>query len=217
MQARVERGAAVPAAPPRPVPFKAVYRGRPRIAAFARQAETVPFTRSNLIDVISDRCGKYVERRALEPSSLPARGDPLSSLYRCWCDLRAAGACRFSSIDSVPLTRAGSSASCMSSMSATSTRRNFARSHRLRYADRPPGVAAGRSRRDHGRQRDARLKVRLPDRGAAPASHALPAGQQRLSLYAAHLPFLDEHTRVTRPLVMIREEAGKCIAVEPGD
>lgn len=121
MQARVERGAAVPAAPARPVPFKAVYRGRPRIAAFARQAETVPFTRSNLIDVISDRCGKYVERRALEPSSLPARGDPLSSLYRCWCDLGAAGACRFSSIDSVPLTRAGSLASCMSSMSATST------------------------------------------------------------------------------------------------
>jgi hypothetical protein len=76
-------------------------------AAPVTAAEAIPFTRSALIDILSDSDGNYVERRALKLADLPAKGDALGYLHRYWLDLRGAGALQFSNIDTVHLARAG--------------------------------------------------------------------------------------------------------------
>jgi hypothetical protein len=72
-----------------------------------RSADLIRFDRSTVVDIVSDRAGNYVERRALKLETLPSRGDALGYLFGYWRDLRAASACRFTNIDTVHLDRAG--------------------------------------------------------------------------------------------------------------
>ena len=60
-----------------------------------------------MVDIVSDRAGNYVERRALKLETLVSRGDALGYLFGYWRDLRAASVCRFTNIDTVHLERAG--------------------------------------------------------------------------------------------------------------
>lgn len=84
----------------------AEHRRRPRAMPTPDGGETVPFVRSALLDAVADAAGNWVERRALKLETLPQRGDSLGSLYRHWRDLRGAGVCQFSNIDTVLLQRA---------------------------------------------------------------------------------------------------------------
>ncbi|HZB92972.1 MAG TPA: hypothetical protein VE397_16105 [Stellaceae bacterium] len=203
--------------PPPPIPFQAVYRPSPRPAAFGHEAITVPFRRSDLIDVTADASGNCVEQRRLDVASLPARDDSLGSLYRYWSDLRAAGACRFSNIDTVQLARAG----IIGKLHIVDVRSSDPRDFRFelfgydvsigRYYEspraHPVGIWSDRLMRDYntarltGAPRLHRVRCRLGDTG-----HHFT----RLIL-----PFLDKRGRVTRLLVAIRQEPGDNVKVQP--
>ncbi|HXZ00218.1 MAG TPA: hypothetical protein VEI03_09470 [Stellaceae bacterium] len=211
--------AGTPSASPTPIPIPVKAASRPpRLTAFAREAQTIPFIRSNLIDITSDHDGNYVERRALKLNSLPTRGDPLSSLYRYWGDLRAAGACQFSSIDTVPLTRAGIIGKLHVVDVSSGDPEEFR--YELFGYDVPIGryeapraypvaIMADSVMRDYN-------TVRLT---AVPRLHRMRCGIGGTTHHYTRLilPFLDKRAQVTRLLVAIREEAGNGVAVEPGD
>jgi len=200
-----------------PIQFKAHYRPPPRIASLGQDAITLPFDRSNLLDVISDAQGNHIERRSLKFSTLPARGgDPLGSLYHYWSDLRAANACRFSSIDTVQLARAG----VIGKLHIVDVSSGDPQDFRFdlfgynlpigRYFEspraHPVGIWADGLMRDYN-------TVRLT---AAPRLHRIRC---RLGDTSHHytrliLPFLDKGGRVTRLLVAIREEAGNGVKLE---
>jgi hypothetical protein len=204
--------------PRAPIPFKALHRPSPRDAASGHQAVTVPFDRSSLIDITSDRLGNYIERRRLDLRSLPSRGDPLGSLYRYWSDLRAAGACQFSSIDTVQLARAGIIGKLHIVDVASSDPQDF------RFELFGYDVSIGRyyeSPRAHpvgiwvdGLMRDYST-VRLT---AAPRLHRIRCllGDTSHHYTRLILPFLGNRGRVTRLLVAIREEAGDNVKVQRG-
>lgn len=207
------------AAPPAPIPLRtAACRPSPRISVFERQAEPVPFIRSNLIDVISDRCGNYVERRALKLGNLPASGDPLGGLYRYWSDLRAAGACQFSSIDTVPLTRSGILGKLHVVDVSTGDPDEFR--YELFGYDIPIGYYESPRAYPVAIMADSVLRdyntVRVT---AAPRLHRIRCRVGGTSHHYTRLilPFLDKRTRVARLLVAIREEAGNGVAVESGN
>jgi hypothetical protein len=211
--------AAAASAAPEPVPLKAFYRAsRPGTMAVASEAETVPFVRSEHIDIVSDGAGNYVERRPLKLATLPRRADPLGSLYHYWSDLRAAGACRFSNIDTVQLARSG----IIGKLHIVDVRSSDPQDFRFelfgydvsigRYYEspraHPVGIWADGLLRDYN-------TVRLT---AAPRLHRIRC---RLGDTSHHytrliLPFLDKRGRVTRLLVAIREEAGDNIKVQSG-
>jgi hypothetical protein len=97
-------GAALHAAAPIP-PLEAqngdLYAGaRPR-------GQAIPFVRSQLLEVVTDSQGNYVERRPVKLDTLPERDDPLGYLYQYWRSLRSEAGCQFSNIDTIHLVRAG--------------------------------------------------------------------------------------------------------------
>lgn len=216
-RAALKAGAGAPAAAPL-IPFKGVHRPPPRIAAFAREAETVPFIRANLVDVVSDRCGNYVERRALKLNSLPARGDPLGSLYRYWCDLRAAGASQFSGIDTVQLTRAGIIGRLHIVNVSSSDPRDF-RFELFGYnvpmgayptpCAYPVAVYADATMRDYN-------TVRLT---ASPRLHRVRSLLMGVSYHYTRLilPFLNQSNGVSHLVVAIRQEPGDGTQVKARD
>jgi hypothetical protein len=210
--------AKVPAAEaPQPIALKSYYQPpRRRAGPVAQMAEPVPLIRSELIDIVSDNEGNSVERRPLKLDSLPRRGDPLGSLYRYWCDLRAASACRFSDIDTVQLDRAG----IIGKLHVVDVHSSDPQDFRFelfgydvsigRYYEspraHPVGIWVDSLMRDYN-------TVRL---AAAPRLHRVRC---QLGDTAHHytrliLPFLDKRGRVTRLLVAIREEAGDNIKVQ---
>jgi hypothetical protein len=213
--------AAAPAsAAPEPVPLKAFYRaGRPATLPVAHEAEPVPFIRSEHIDIVSDRAGNFVERRPLKLATLPRRADPLGSLYQYWSDLRAAGACRFSNIDTVQLARSG----IIGKLHIVDVRSSNPQDFRFelfgydvsigRYYEspraHPVSIWADSLMRDYN-------TVRLT---AAPRLHRMRC---RLGEVAHHytrliLPFHDKGARVTRLLVAIREERGNGLRLQPAE
>jgi hypothetical protein len=214
----VAKAGAAPPAAAQPILLPVSRRPSPRISALARDAEPVPFIRSNLIDVISDREGNYVERRGLKLGTLPARGDPLGSLYQYWCDLRAAGACLFSNIDTVQLTRAG----IIGKLHIVDVSSGDPEDFRFELFGYDVPIGRYESPRAHpitmwadSLMRDYNT-VRLT---AAPRLHRMRCQLGDTSHHYTRLilPFLDKRTRVARLLVAIREEAGNGVKVKPGD
>ena len=213
-----KRDARAAVEPPPPIPFKAVHRMSLPPAFAGHEAVTVQFNRSNLVDIVSDCSGNYIERRSIDLGTLPARGDSLGSLYQYWSDLRAAGACRFSNIDTVQLARSG----IIGKLHIVDVRSSDPQDFRFelfgydvsigRYYEspraHPVGIWADGLMRDYN-------TVRLT---AAPRLHRIRC---RLGDTSHHytrliLPFLDKRGRVTRLLVAIREEAGDNIKVQAG-
>ena len=180
--------------------------------------EPIPFSRSALIDIVSDGDGNYVERRALKLDSLPAHGDALGYLLRYWRQLRGASTCQFSNIDTVHLMRAGIIGKLHVVDVGSSDPSDF-RYELLGYAvpvrylekpcTHPVAIYAESTMREYN---TARLT-------AAPRLHRLRC---RLSKTNHHytrliLPFLNESGRVTRLAVAIREEPGNGIKIESSD
>lgn len=202
---------------PQPIALKSFHVPAPRPkAAFASAAAPVPFVRSDLIDIQSDGDGNYVERRPLKLDSLPRRGDSLGSLYRYWCDLRAANACRFSDIDTVQLARAG----IIGKLHVVDVHSSDPQDFRFelfgydvsigRYYEspraHPVGIWVDCLMRDYN-------TVRLT---ATPRLHRIRCqlGDTGHHYTRLMLPFLDQRGRVTRLLVAIREEAGDNVKVQ---
>ncbi len=216
--AAAKAGAAPPSAAAQPILLPVSRRASPRVTALGRDAEPVPFIRSNLIDVISDRDGNYVERRGLKLGTLPARGDSLGSLYQYWRDLRAAGASLFSNIDTVQLSRAGIIGKLHVVDVSSSDPEDF-RFELFGY-DVPIGryespraypiaILADSVMRDYN-------TVRLT---AAPRLHRVRCQLDGVAYHYTRLilPFVNQRSRVTRLLVTIRQEAGDGVTVEPRD
>ena len=212
------REAEPPPSPSPPIRFEPARRRATGPALMRPAGVSVPFRRSELIDAVSDAAGNYIEKRGLKLGTLPSRGDPLGSLYHYWSDLRGAGVCRVSSIDTVQLTRAG----IIGKLHIVDVRSSDPQDFRYelfgydvpigRYeAPRahPVGIWADIVMRDYN-------TVRLT---AAPRLHRIRC---RLGDTAHHytrliLPFLDKRNRVTRLLVGIREEAGNGIKIKAAD
>ncbi|HWI26316.1 MAG TPA: hypothetical protein VN668_05060 [Stellaceae bacterium] len=201
-----------------PIPFKAFYRApRSDAAVPADGAQTLPFVRSDLVDVSSDSDGNYVERRVLKLDSLPQRGDPLGTLYEYWSDLRAAGACRFSNIDTVQLARAEIIGKLHIVDVSNSDPHNF-HFELFGYAvpiaryespcAHPVKIWAESLMRDYN-------TVRM---SAAPRLHRLRCNLGDTSHHYTRLilPFHDKRARVTRLLVAIREEPGNAVQLKTG-
>lgn len=204
--------------PSEPIPLKAFYRApRSGAAGSAGDARTLPFVRSDLVDVASDSDGNYVERRTLKLDSLPQRGDPLGSLYGYWSDLRAAGACRFSNIDTVQLARAEIIGKLHIVDVSSANPHNF-HFELFGYAvpiaryespcAHPVKIWAESLMRDYN-------TVRMT---AAPRLHRLRCNLGNTSHHYTRLilPFHDKRARVTRLLVAIREEPGNAVQIKPG-
>lgn len=204
---------------PQPIALKAYYQPpRRRMGLVAQAAEPVPLVRSELIDIISDQEGNSVERRPLKLDSLPRRGDALGSLYRYWCDLRAASACRFSDIDTVQLDRAG----IIGKLHVVDV--HSSDPHDFRFELFGYDVSIGRyyeSPRAHpvGIWVDSLMRdyntVRLT---ATPRLHRMRCELGGISHHYTRLilPFHDKRGRVTRLLVAIREEPGNGVQVKAG-
>ena len=208
-----------PAGASAPIQLKSFYRAPPSAGATAavpnRTAETVPFVRSDLIDTVADAAGNYVERRTLKLESLPPRGDPLGTLYSYWSDLRSAGACRFSDIDTVQLARAEIIGKLHVVDVASSDPHNF-RFDLFGYAvpigryeapcAHPVAIWADSLMRDYN-------TVRVT---AGPRLHRMRCrlGEVNHHYTRLILPFHDKRRRVTRLLVAIREEPGNGMRVE---
>jgi hypothetical protein len=199
------------------VTLKSVAGPRRRCFAEAAEqpAEAIPFTRSALIDILSDSQGNYVERRPLKLADLPAKGDALGYLYRYWLDLRRAGALQFSNIDTVHLARAGVIGK-MHVVDVGSPDPNDFRFELVGYAlplgqfekprALPVSIYAESTMLDYN-------TVRLT---GVPQLRRLRC---RLGGSVHHytrliLPFLDERDRVARLCVAIRQERGDAIKVE---
>jgi hypothetical protein len=71
-----------------------------------RSAEVVPFVRSDVADVVSDKAGNFVERRTLKPGALDPM-EPLGYMYEYWRWLRSMTRCQLSNVDTTHLMRAG--------------------------------------------------------------------------------------------------------------
>ncbi len=202
----------------RPITLKSFYQpSRRRAGATGRAAEPVPFVRSELIDIVSDAEGNTVERRPLKLDSLPRRGDPLGSLYRYWCDLRAANACRFSDIDTVQLARAEIIGK-LHVVDVSSCNPHEFRFDLFAYAvpigrydapcAHPVRIWADSLMRDYN-------TVRLT---AAPRLHRVRCELGGVGHHYTRLilPFQDKRARVSRLLVAIREEPGNGVRVKAG-
>lgn len=217
--AQLSGGGAAPAVPGAAdaVPLKVVrLPGRAAAAAAAAgEAETIPFCRSSLIDIVSDSDGNYVERRALKLHTLPARGDPLGYLYHYWLDLRGASALQFSNIDTVHLARAGVIGKLHVVDVSGGDPGDF-RFELFGYAlplDRyempralPVPIYANSTMRDYN-------TVRLT---ATPCLHHVRSRLGGISYHYTRLilPFVGSCNRVSRLLVAIRQEAGDGLKVE---
>lgn len=202
---------------PTPVPLKAFYR--PRSTSFSSHAaETVPFVRSELVDMVSDADGNQVERRPLKLSTLPRRGDPLGHLYRYWMDLRSAGTLQFSNIDTVQLARAD----IIGKLHIVDV--NSGNPHEFRFdlfgyslpigryespCSHPVRIWADSLMRDYN-------TVRLT---ASPRLHRVRCRLGEVSHHYTRLilPFHDKRARVTRLLVAIREEPGNGLRLQAGE
>ena len=208
-------GAALHAAAP--IPLHAERKAAVYTPALDRMAQTIPFVRSRLLDVVTDNEGNNIERRPVKLDTLPGRDDPLGYLYEYWRGLRSETGCQFSNIDTVHLVRAGI----------------IGKLHIIDVADSDPGefrfelsgYAVPLSRYEKPRAfpigiyADTTLRdyntVRLT---AAPALHRIRC---RLGDTSHHytrliLPFLDERGSVIRLLVAIRQEPGNGRKVEAG-
>ena len=200
-----------------PIPLNAARKAAIYTPALERMAQTIPFVRSRLLDVVTDSSGNYIERRPVKLDTLPGQDDPLGYLYQYWRGLRSETSCQFSNIDSVHLVRAGI----------------IGKLHIIDVADSDPGefrfelsgYAVPLSRYEKPRAfpigiyADTTLRdyntVRLT---GAPALHRIRC---RLGDTSHHytrliLPFLDDGGSVTRLLVAIRQEAGNGRKVEAG-
>jgi hypothetical protein len=208
-------GAALHAAAP--IPLYGARKAAIYTPALDRMAQTIPFVRSRLLDVVTDSNGNYIERRPVKVETLPGRDDPLGYLYQYWRGLRSETGCQFSNIDTVHLVRAGI----------------IGKLHIIDVADSDPGefrfelsgYAVPLSRYEKPRAfpigiyADTTLRdyntVRLT---GVPALHRIRC---RLGDTSHHytrlmLPFLDESGSVTRLLVAIRQEPGNGRKVEAG-
>jgi hypothetical protein len=197
-------GAALHAAAPIP-PLEAqngdLYAGaRPR-------GQAIPFVRSQLLEVVTDSQGNYVERRPVKLDTLPERDDPLGYLYQYWRSLRSEAGCQFSNIDTIHLVRAGIIGKLDIIDVAPSDPGEFrfelsgyamplGRYEKLR--DFPIGIYADTTLRDYN-------VVRLT---GVPGLHRIRCrfGETRHHWTRLILPFLDESGCVTRLLVAFRIE-----------
>jgi hypothetical protein len=180
--------------------------------------EAVPFTRSALIDILSDSDGNYVERRSLKLADLPATGDALGYLYRYWFDLRGAGALQFSNIDSVHLARAGVIGK-MHVIDVSSSDPGDFRFELFGYAvplsryekpcALPVAIYADSTMLDYN-------SVRMT---AAPRLHRVRSRLNETSYHYTRLilPFLNSSGRVDRLVVAIRQEVGDGLKVNTGN
>jgi hypothetical protein len=199
-----------------PIPLSAMRR--PVLyAPIERMAQTIPFERSRLLDLVTDAEGNYIERRALKLDTLPGRNDPLGYLYQYWRGLRSETGCQFSNIDTVHLVRAGIIGKLHIIDVADSDPSEF-RFELFGYAvplgryekprSHPVAIYGDSVLRDYntvrltGVPRLQRIRGRLRD-----VSHHYT----RLIL-----PFMDVHDRVTHLAVAIRQEPGDATKVETG-
>lgn len=203
-----------------PVPFP---RTRSTSEAEAKAAtessgQTITFSRSSLIDIVSDQAGNFVERRALKLESLPESGDSIGHLYRYWRDLRALTECSLANIDTVHLSRAGVIGSIHLVDVSSSDPGEFS-FDLLGYAvplrnlekpcAHPVAIYADVTLRDYN-------TVRLT---AAPRLHKMRCrlGDTMHHYTRLILPFFNAQGAVERLLVAIRQEPGNNIQVEAGD
>jgi len=203
-----------------PVPFKSVAAPSqcPDPARRGAAAAPIPFSRSALIDILSDGEGNYIERRPLKFETLATKGDGLGYLYRYWLDLRGAGALRFSNIDTVHLARAG----VIGSMHIVDVSAGDPQEFRFelsgyavplkRYEKPrafPISIYADSTLRDYN---TARLT-------AAARLHRVRCrlGTTRHHYTRLILPFFAAGDQVDRLCVVIRQEAGNGVKVEAGD
>ena len=207
-------GAALHAASP--IPLQAERKAVVYTPALDRMAQTIPFVRSRLLDVVSDTEGNYIERRALKLDTLPSRNDPLGYLYQYWRGLRSETGCQFSNIDTVHLVRAGIIGKLHIVDVADSDPREF-RFELAGYAVpmgryEKPGALPIRIYAD-ATMRDYNT-VRLT---GVPGLHRIRChlGDTNHHYTRLILPFLDESSRVTRLAVAIREEPGNGIRSKP--
>jgi hypothetical protein len=200
-----------------PIPLHAARKAAIYTPALDRMAQTIPFVRSRLLDVVTDGSGNYIERRPVKLNTLPEKDDPLGYLYQYWRGLRSETGCQFSNIDTVHLVRAGI----------------IGKLHIIDVADSDPGefrfelsgYAVPLSRYEKPRAfpigiyADTTLRdyntVRLT---GVPALHRIRC---RLGDTSHHytrliLPFLDDAGSVIRLLVAIRQEPGNGRKVEAG-
>jgi hypothetical protein len=200
-----------------PIPLHAARKAAIYTPALDRMAQTIPFVRSRLLDVVTDGSGNYIERRPVKLGTLPEKDDPLGYLYQYWRGLRSETGCQFSNIDTVHLVRAGI----------------IGKLHIIDVADSDPGefrfelsgYAVPLSRYEKPRAfpigiyADTTLRdyntVRLT---GVPALHRIRC---RLGDTSHHytrliLPFLDDAGSVIRLLVAIRQEPGNGRKVEAG-
>jgi hypothetical protein len=180
--------------------------------------EAIPFTRSTLIDILSDSNGNYVERRCLKLADLPAKGDALGYLYRYWLDLRGAGALRFSNIDTVHLARAGAIGSLHVIDVSSDDPLDF------RFELSGYAVPLGRYEKPRAFPISIYADSTLCDYNtarmvSAPRLHRVRCrlGNTRHHYTRLILPFLDARDQVDRLCVVIRQEAGNGINIEAGD
>lgn len=183
----------------------------------ARVAETIPFDRSALLDIVSDAAGNFVERRPLKLETLPGRNDPLGYLYTYWRGLRDETELHFSNIDTVHLMRSGIIGKLHVVDVASSDPEDF-RFDLFGYA-LPLGAYEAPRALPVPIYADAIMQdyntVRLT---AAPRLHRIRC---RLGDTSHHytrliLPFLGEDGRVARLAVAIREEPGNGVKVQTG-
>jgi hypothetical protein len=177
--------------------------------------EAIPFTRSALIDILSDSDGNFVERRALKTVDLPAKGDGLGYLYRYWSDLRGAGALQFSHIDTVHLARAGVIGK-MHVVDVDSPDPNDFRFDLVAYAQ-----PLGRYEKPCALPVSIYAKSAMADYNTARimATSRLHRVRSRLNQTSYHytrliLPFVNSRGRVNRLVVAIRQEAGDGLKLE---
>jgi hypothetical protein len=186
------------------------------LAAIPQTAvEAIPFTRSALIDILSDSDGNFVERRALRFSDLPAKGDALGYLYRYWSDLRGAGALQFSNIDTVHLSRAGVIGKMHVVDVDSADPADFC-FELFGYA-----VPLGRYERPCALPVPIYAKTTMIDYNtarmtAAPRLHRVRSRLNETSYHYTRLilPFVNLGGRVNRLLVAIRQEAGDGLKLE---
>src|SRR5258708_1460712 len=200
-----------------PIPLYAARKSVLYTPPAERMAQTIPFVRSRFVDFAADSAGNYIERRLLRLETLPARSDPLGYLYEYWRGLRATTGCQFSNVDTVHLTRAGVIGTLhvvdVSSNDPVDFRFElFAYALPLEAQEKPRAhtvaIYAESTLRDYntvrltGRPRLQRVRCRLDD-----TIHHYT----RLIL-----PFLNEHGRVVRLAVAIRQEPGNGSKIETG-
>jgi hypothetical protein len=207
-------------ATPRPaIPLKLRREARASTgSAKSCDADLIHFDRSASIDIVSDREGNYVERRALKPETLPTRGDPLGYLYRYWRDLRAASACDFANIDTVHLERAGiigrlHIVDVSSSDPADFHYKLFAYAVPVPRCNVPRAVSIGiwadSLLRDYNTARVL----------AVPQLHRMRCSLAGTKYHYTRLmlPFENTSGRVDRLAIAIRQEQGDGIKVDPGE